>query len=85
MQRAGWLLAAEREAAKETAVARVITADAAHRTACTAIHLHGGIGFDRDYPLYRYFLWTKHLEFLLGPVAAQVARLGDRLAEEATA
>lgn len=85
VQRAGWLLAAGREACKEVAVARIITGDAAHRVACSAIHLHGGIGFDRDYPLYRYFLWTKHLEFLLGSTSAQVARLGDRLAEEARA
>jgi alkylation response protein AidB-like acyl-CoA dehydrogenase len=83
VQRASWLLAAGREAGKEVAVARIITSDAAHRVACSAIHLHGGIGFDRDYPLYRYFLWTKHLEFLLGPAVAQVAQLGDRLAADA--
>jgi len=85
VQRASWLLAHERDAGKEVAVARMITADAAHRVACSAIHLHGGIGFDRDYPLYRYFLWTKHLEFLLGSGSAQAAALGDRLAAEARA
>lgn len=85
VQRSSWLLAAGRPAAKQVAVARIITSDAAHRVACSAIHLHGGIGFDRDYPLYRYFLWIKHLEFLLGAVPAQVARLGDQLALEARA
>ena len=85
VQRASWLLSQEREAGSEVGVARIITSDAAHRVACSAIHLHGGIGFDRDYPLYRYFLWTKHVEFLLGPASAQVARLGDLLAVKAEA
>ena len=31
-----------------------------------AHHLHGGVGVDRDYPLYRYFLLAKQLELDLG-------------------
>ena len=31
-----------------------------------AHHLHGGVGVDRDYPLYRYFLLAKQMELDLG-------------------
>ena len=54
--RAAWLLDAGAEAEAEVAVARVVATDAAHRVVCAAQHLHGGVGFDRDYPLHRYFL-----------------------------
>jgi 3-oxocholest-4-en-26-oyl-CoA dehydrogenase beta subunit len=41
-----------------------------------------GIGVDRDYPLHRYFLWAKHLEFTLGGATSHLLRLGALLADE---
>ena len=78
--RAAWLLDHGRDAAREVAVARIYAADGAHRVVNAAQHLHGGVGFDRDYPLYRYFLWAKQLEFTLGSAKHHVARLGAMLA-----
>jgi alkylation response protein AidB-like acyl-CoA dehydrogenase len=46
-----------------------------------AQHVHGGMGFDRDYPLYRYFLTSKHLEFSLGGTHESLTRLGDLICE----
>lgn len=49
-----------------------------------AQHLHGGIGVDVDYPVHRYFLWGKQLSGTLGGASADLALLGDVLAEEAS-
>ncbi|GAA0941676.1 acyl-CoA dehydrogenase family protein [Actinocorallia libanotica] len=54
--------------------------NAVHR----AQHLHGGIGVDVDYPVHRYFLWGKQLSGVLGGASADLAELGDLLAEAAS-
>lgn len=78
--RAAWLLDQGKDARREIAVAKIIAAEAGHRVVCAAQHLHGGIGFDRDYPLFRYFLASKQNEFSLGSAAFHVARLGRMIA-----
>jgi alkylation response protein AidB-like acyl-CoA dehydrogenase len=45
-----------------------------------AVHLHGGLGVDVDYPLHRYFLWGKQLAVTLGGRGAGLAELGALLA-----
>ena len=40
----------------------------------------GGISIDLDYPVHRYFLWAKHLEFQLGAGTEHLARIGAQLA-----
>ncbi len=40
------------------------------------LHVHGGISIDLDYPMHRYFLWSKQLEFMLGPGNQHLATLG---------
>ena len=47
-----------------------------------AVHLHGGVGVDRDYPLHRYFLLTEQIELTLGGVHSSLQRLGSLLAAE---
>jgi hypothetical protein len=39
------------------------------------------MGFDRDYPLYRYFMTSKHLEFTLGGTQETLTRLGELISE----
>ena len=56
-------------------------AEAGARVAATAQQVHGGIGIDTSYPLFRYFLWAKHNELTLGSASAQLARLGAGCAE----
>ena len=46
----------------------------------TAVHVHGGVGIDVDYPLHRYFVAAKHNEFALGGATAQLRRIGATLA-----
>ena len=67
-------------AAREAAVAKFWAADGGARIASTAQHLHAGLGVDLDYPIHRYFLWSKSLELELGAAAPQLVRLGGDMA-----
>lgn len=78
---AAWRLSAGLDAAVESRSAKWWAAETGHRTAHTAQHLHGGIGSDRDYPIHRYFLASKQIEFSLGGARAQLADTGRVLAD----
>ena len=58
------------------ATAKFWAADAGHRVAHTAVHVHGGLGIDMSYPVHRYFVAAKHHEFALGGATAQLRRIG---------
>lgn len=77
VRRAAWALDADQGAATDVAVARFVAAQACHRVVCAAQHIHGGVGFDRDYPLHRHFLTAKRIEFSLGGASEHLARLGE--------
>ena len=62
-------------------MAKFWAADAGSRIANAAQHLHGGLGVDLDYPIHRYFLWSKSLELSLGAAMPQLARLGRDMAQ----
>ncbi len=76
MWQAAWLLGQDRPPGREAAIAKFWAAEAGARVAATAQQVHGGIGIDTTYPLFRYFLWAKHNELALGSASAQLARLG---------
>jgi acyl-CoA dehydrogenase len=86
MWQAAWLLAAGRPddpaVAAAVATAKFWAADAGHRVAHTAVHVHGGMGIDMSYPVHQYFTAAKRAEFTLGGATAQLRRLGDLLAAE---
>jgi alkylation response protein AidB-like acyl-CoA dehydrogenase len=67
-------------AAREATVAKFWAADGGARIASTAQHLHAGLGVDLEYPIHRYFLWSKSLELELGAAAPQLVRLGGDMA-----
>ena len=76
-------VAAARSAARvdtEVEVAKFWAADAAHRVAHAAVHVHGGTGIDVDYPLHRYFVAAKALEFALGGATDQLLAIGKTFA-----
>ena len=79
---AAWRLAEGMPADKEIAVAKFWAADGGQRVVHAAVHLHGGVGVDREYPLHRFFLNTKHIELTLGGATDQLLRLGATLAAE---
>ncbi|MGW6692608.1 acyl-CoA dehydrogenase family protein [Rhodococcus sp. NPDC054953] len=78
---AAWLLGENLPADAEVRTAKFWAADAGHRVAHTVIHVHGGVGLDRDHPVHRYFLAAKHNEFALGSATEQLRRLGQTLAD----
>jgi alkylation response protein AidB-like acyl-CoA dehydrogenase len=79
--RAAWKLSEGLPAERETAVAKFWAADGGSRIANSAQHLHGGIGVDLDYPIHRYFVWSKALELTLGGATAHLVRLGRDMAQ----
>jgi alkylation response protein AidB-like acyl-CoA dehydrogenase len=73
-------LANDIDATEMVRIAKYWASDGGQRIAVATQHLHGGIGVDVDYPLHRYFIWAKHIELILGPAPAQLAKLGAELA-----
>jgi alkylation response protein AidB-like acyl-CoA dehydrogenase len=65
---------------KEVAVAKYWASEGGSRVGHAALHLHGGISIDVDYPIHRYFQWLKQIEFSLGSATPQLAALGAILA-----
>ena len=78
---AAWLLSEERPAGAEVAVAKFWAAEGGHAVAYAAQHLHGGLGYDVDYLLHRYTLWSKQIELSLGSATHQLVRLGAWLVD----
>ncbi len=77
---AGWLLATGRDAADALLVARYWASEAGHRVVVAAQHLHGGTGFDTDYPLHRCFRRMRRLELGIGTARETLHTLGERIA-----
>lgn len=77
---AAYLLAKQETATDAVSIAKFFAGDSAHTVTYAAEHLHGGIGADVDYPVHRYYLWSRQIELSLGSGAAHLAALGDRLA-----
>jgi alkylation response protein AidB-like acyl-CoA dehydrogenase len=77
---AAWKLDEQRPASRDARVAKFWAADAGSRIATATQHLHGGMGVDLDYPIHRYFLWTKALELALGSATPQLVSLGRDMA-----
>nr|WP_239166779.1 acyl-CoA dehydrogenase family protein [Actinoplanes italicus] len=71
--------AAGRPEPAEAATAGFWAAEAGHRVLHTAVHVHGGVGIDMDYPLHRYFLAAEEHEFLIGGATAQLLDLAEVL------
>ena len=77
---AAWRLAEGLPSDTEIATAKFWAAEAGHRVAHTAVHVHGGVGIDMDGDVHRYFVAAKHNEFALGGATAQLRRIGVALA-----
>lgn len=80
MLQAATRLASNEPADREVAVAKYWASYSGRRIGHADLHLHGGISIDLDYPIHRYFLWSKQLELTLGAASPQLARLGSLLA-----
>jgi acyl-CoA dehydrogenase len=70
-------------AGEQVATAAFWAAEAGERVASSAVHLHGGLGVDTDYPLHRFFLASKQIELSLGGASRQLEVLADVLVPSA--
>lgn len=80
MLQAATALAAGEDASKEVASAKFWASEGGSRVVHAALHVHGGICIDLDYPIHRYFQWVKRLEFALGSETEQLRNLGRLIA-----
>jgi alkylation response protein AidB-like acyl-CoA dehydrogenase len=78
---AAWRLDAGVPAAAQVDAAKYWAAQGGQDVLLAAHHLHGGVGVDRDYPLYRYFLLAKQLELDLGSETPTLVHLGELIAD----
>jgi hypothetical protein len=81
MWQAVWRLSEGQAAHDDVAIAKYWAGEGGHFATYAAQHLHGGIGLDVDYPLHRYFLWSKQIELSLGSSTQHLARLGAEMAK----
>ena len=77
---AAWRLSAGLPADREIAIAKYWASEGGFRVVHAAVHVHGGVGVDRDYPLHRHFLAARHMELTLGHAEEQLADLGRQIA-----
>lgn len=78
--RAAWLIGEGTAEAEAVALAAWWSTDAPSRVVEAAMHLHGGISVDLDYPLHRHYLAVKQAELALGGPSNRLQALADLLA-----
>ena len=77
---AAWRIDARLPADDQIAIAAYWAAQGGYRVVHAAVHVHGGVGVDRDYPLHRHFLLARQLELTLGNGEEHLAALGQSIA-----
>ncbi|UGT59697.1 acyl-CoA dehydrogenase family protein [Nocardia asteroides] len=80
---AAWQLAEGLDAAGAVHTAKFWAAEAGHRVAHTVVHVHGGVGIDRDHIVQSYFIAAKHNEFALGGATDHLRAIGALFADRA--
>jgi len=70
------------DATEAVRIAKIWTGDVTHRVSQNSQQCHGGIGVDRDYPLFRYCLWARQIELSCGSSAELTATLGESIAAQ---
>ena len=57
-------------------VSKIWAGNTCHKISYSAQHLHGGMGVDKDYVLWRYCLLAKECELINGSASQNINRLG---------
>ena len=60
-------------------VSKIWAGNACHKISYSAKHLHGGMGVDKDYVLWKYCLLAKECELINGSDSQNIDRLGVNL------
>lgn len=70
------VLAVQDDAIADVLTAKILAGDVGHRVLASCQHLHGGVGHDRGYPLWRYAVAAKQNELAIISSSNAVAALG---------
>lgn len=70
------VLAAQDDAVADVLAAKMLAGDVGHRVLASCQHLHGGVGHDRSYPLWRYAVAAKQNELAVTSSSEATAALG---------
>lgn len=79
MELAAWKIGRGQNASVEASSAYWWACEAGHRTVHTSQHLHAGMGADLTYPIHRFFLRAKEVEFSMGGAAIPLQQLSSAL------
>jgi alkylation response protein AidB-like acyl-CoA dehydrogenase len=80
LARAVYQVSSGENAREALAVASYWCAEGVHNVTYACQHLHGGVGVDRTYPLFRYYLHGRQAALALGGAQSRLAEIGDLLA-----
>ncbi|MDC1147603.1 acyl-CoA/acyl-ACP dehydrogenase [Gammaproteobacteria bacterium] len=78
-QQASINLNADLDCENNALVSKIWAGNACHKISYSAQHLHGGMGVDKDYVLWRYCLLAKECELINGSTSQNIDRLGVNL------
>lgn len=76
------VLAAQHDAVADVLAAKMLAGDVGHRVLASCQHVHGGIGHDRSYPLWRYAVAAKQNELAVTSSSEATAALGAVIAAQ---
>lgn len=54
--------------------------EAGHRVLASCQHVCGGLGHDKDYPMWRFAVWSRHYEMMMGGNELALEQLGKAIA-----
>jgi acyl-CoA dehydrogenase len=74
------MLAAQDDAVADVLAAKILAGDVGHRVLASCQHLHGGVGHDRSYSLWRYAVAAKQNELAMTSSSEAAAALGAIIA-----
>ncbi|MEU4433442.1 acyl-CoA dehydrogenase family protein [Nocardia rhamnosiphila] len=80
---AAWQLAEGLDATGAVHTAKFWAAEAGHQVAHTLVHVHGGVGIDRDHIAHNYFTAATRNEFALGGATDHLLPLAQYVPESA--
>ncbi|MEU4315094.1 acyl-CoA dehydrogenase family protein [Nocardia sp. NPDC024068] len=80
---AAWQLAEDMDATGAVHTAKFWAAEAGHQVAHTLVHVHGGVGIDRDHIVHNYFTAATRNEFTLGGATDHLLPLAQFVPESA--
>lgn len=66
----------------EVYTAQSWASQASHRILASAQHVCGGLGHDKDYPMWRFAVWSRHYEMMMGGNELALEHLGALIAAE---